>query len=65
MSVNIPRGGVGTDVTATVAKLGGDPAPECFALLPCCHGVAVEPTQIQRQFTKTTITGAVRAGGMA
>jgi hypothetical protein len=52
----------GADVTDTIAKLGGDPAPECFALLLRCHGVAVEPTQIQHQFTKTTTTSAVRAG---
>jgi hypothetical protein len=31
-------------------------------LLLRSHGVAVEPTQIQHQFTKTATTGAVRAG---
>jgi len=42
-------------VTDTVAKLGREAAPECFALLPRCQGVAVDPAQIRHRFGGATI----------
>jgi subfamily B ATP-binding cassette protein HlyB/CyaB len=42
-------------VTDRVAELGGDAAPECFALLLRCHGVAIDPAQIRHRFGGATI----------
>ena len=56
MLVNVHLGGVGAaNVTEAVAEPGGDGAPECFALLLRCHGVAVDPAQIRHRFGGATV----------
>jgi subfamily B ATP-binding cassette protein HlyB/CyaB len=46
---------LGASVTDAVAEPRGDAAPECFALLLRCHGVAVDPAQIRHRFGGATI----------